>query len=206
MFDLILFINYNLVGGKMLFASTNLGKIKEVRKILNIDIKSLNDLDEKIEIEETGKTFLENAILKAKVVYQRTGIPTIADDSGLEITCLNGFPGVRTHRFLNGSDRHRNQEILKLMKNKSNRTCYFTCSIAYFDGINLITKEYKLEGSIAYREKINKGFGFDSIFLYKGKYLSDMTIIEKNKISPRSKALEMLKVDKNFQKNIDLSN
>ena len=190
----------------MLFASTNLGKIKEVKEILNIDIKSLNDIDKNINIIESGNTFLENAIIKAKTVYNETNIPTIADDSGLEITCLNGFPGVRTHRFLKGNDHDRNQKILKLMQDKSNRTCYFTCSIAYFDGINLITKEYKLEGSIAYREKINMGFGFDSIFLYKGKYLSDMTIEKKNKISPRNKALEMLKVDKNFQKNIDLSN
>ena len=190
----------------MIFASTNLGKIKEVREILNINIKSLNDIDEKIDIIESGNTFLENAIIKAQVVYKKTGIPTIADDSGLEITCLNGFPGVKTHRFIDGSDSERNQEILRLLKNQKDRTCYFTSAIVYFDGLNLITKEYKLKGNIALKEHINNGFGFDSIFLYKGKYLSDMSLTEKNKISPRKKALEKLKLDKNFQKSIDLSN
>jgi len=190
----------------MIFASTNLGKLKEVKEILNIDIKSLNDINKNIEIIESGNTFLENAIIKAKKVYNETHIPTISDDSGLEIEALNGFPGVNTHRFLKGSDKDRNQEILRLMKDKSNRSCYFVCSIAYFDGINLITKEYKLKGNIAYKEKINNGFGFDSIFLYNGKYLSDMTLKEKNEISPRKNALEKLKVDKIFQKNIDFSN
>lgn len=188
----------------MLFASTNIGKIEEAKKILNLNIKSLNDINKKINIIESGNTFLENAIIKAKEVYKQTGIPTISDDSGLEILKLKGFPGVNTHRFLNGSDSNRNQEILRLMKNIKDRTCYFTCCIAFYDGTNLVTKEYKLKGLIAYKEKTNYGFGFDSIFLYNGKYLSDMTIQEKNTISPRKKALEKLKVDKNFQKNIDL--
>lgn len=190
----------------MIFASSNEGKIKEVKKILNIDIKSLNDLDEKIEINETGNTFLENAILKAKEIYNKTGIPTIADDSGLEIDALNGFPGVKTHRFLEGTDLDRNKEILRRMNNIKNRTCYFVCSIAYFDGINLETSEYRLKGSIANSVNENNGFGFDSIFLYKGKYLSDMDINEKNMISPRKKALIILKNSKILQKNVDFSN
>ena len=188
----------------MIFASYNEGKIKEIKKILNMDIKSLNFLDYKIDINETGQTFQENAILKAKIVYNKTKIPTIADDSGLEIECLNGFPGVKTHRFLDGSDSNRNQEILKLMKNKKNRTCYFTSCIAYFDGINLKTFEYKLKGMIALKENINQGFGFDSIFLYNNKYLSDMDINEKNKINPRAFALK--KLNKFLQKNIDFRN
>ena len=190
----------------MLFASSNDGKIKEVKEILKINIKSLKDLNIKIEIKETGKTFLKNAILKAKEVYKKTGIPTLSDDSCLEIEALNGFPGINTHRFLEGTDSIRNQEILRRMKKIENRTCYFTCAIAYFDGINLITKEYKLKGIIACEEKINNGFGFDSIFLYNGKYLSDMTIQEKNNINPRKFALENLKLDKNFKKNIDFHN
>ena len=111
----------------MIFASSNEGKIKEVKNILNMDIKSLNDLDEKIEINETGNTFLENAILKAKEIYNKTGIPTIADDSGLEIDALNGFPGVKTHRFLEGTDLDRNKEILKRMNivNANNNKKFF---------------------------------------------------------------------------------
>lgn len=190
----------------MIFASNNLGKIKEVKNILKIDIKSLNDIDKNINIIENGNTFLENACIKAKEIYKITNTPTIADDSGLEIEVLNGFPGINTHRFLKGSDSDRNQEILRLMNNKKNRTCYFNCSIAYYDGINLITSEYRLKGEIAKEEKINQGFGFDSIFLYNGKYLSDMTINEKNEINPRKKALLKLLDNKNFQKNIDFHN
>ena len=190
----------------MLFASNNQGKVLEIENILGFKIKSLKDLDKKIIVEETGKTFLENAILKAKTIYMATGIPTLADDSGLEISALNGFPGVLTHRFLGDdvSDIERNQEIIRLMKDKDDRTCYFTASLAYFDGINLITKEYKLKGEISSFEHINQGFGFDSIFLYKGKFLSDMTLDEKNRISPRKMALISLVKDKNFQKNLDL--
>ena len=188
----------------MIFASSNIGKVNEVKKILNREIKSLNDLEEEFDIDETGNTFLENAILKAKFIYDKTKIPSIADDSGLEIDALDGFPGVKTHRFLDGTDSDRNQEILKLMKDKKDRTCYFTCCMAYFDGINLKTFEYKLKGKIAEIEKINNGFGFDSIFLYNGKYLSNMSMEEKNNISPR--AIVLKKLSNFLQKNIDLWN
>ena len=187
----------------MIFASYNLGKIKEVESILKTKVMSLNDLKIDIEINENGKTFKENASIKAKTIYNLTKIPTIADDSGLEIIALNGFPGINTHRFFKGSDSDRNQEILRLMKNKKNRTCYFTCCMAYYNGISLITSEYHLKGNIALKENINNGFGFDSIFLYKGKYLSNMNLIEKNKVNPRRFALEKLKQNKKFQKNVD---
>ena len=186
----------------MLLASNNLGKIKEVKEILKIDIKSLKDLNLDIEIKEDKDTFLENAILKAKEIYKLTNIKTIADDSGLEIDALNGFPGVLTHRFLGNdkTDTDRNQEILRLMKDKKNRTCYFTVAIAFYDGKTLITKEYKLKGEISKYEHINNGFGFDSIFLYQGKFLSDMTLDEKNLISPRKIALTNLVEDESFKK------
>ena len=83
----------------MLFASNNLGKVQDVEEILKCKVLSLKDVDKKIEVKETGETFIENAILKAKEVYKLTNIPTIADDSGLEILSLNGFPGVLTNRF-----------------------------------------------------------------------------------------------------------
>ena len=174
----------------MLFASNNLGKVQDVEEILKCKVLSLKDIDRKIEVKEIGETFMDNAILKAKEIYKLTNIPTIADDSGLEIPSLNGFPGVMTNRFLgpNKTDSEKNQAILKMIKGK-NRTCYFVCSVAYFDGINLETSEYRLEGMIAESEKIGNGFGFDSIFLYKGKYLSDMTLEEKNLISPRRNAI-----------------
>ena len=92
------------------------------------------------------------------------------------------------------------------MEKKKNRTCYFTCSVAYYDGINLITSEYRLKGTLATSEHLNNGFGFDSIFLYNGKYLSDMSLKEKNEISPRRMALLKLMKSKKFKKNVDLIN
>lgn len=186
----------------MIFASNNQGKIAEVKEILKTDIKSLKDMNLNINIKEDKETFLENAILKAQEIYKLTNTPALADDSGLEIDALNGFPGVLTHRFLgeNKTDSERNQEILRLIKDKKNRTCYFTSAIAFYDGINLITKEYRLKGEISEYEHINNGFGFDSIFLYNGIFLSDMTIDLKNSISPRKMALTYLVNDKDFKK------
>jgi len=179
----------------MIFASNNLDKVKEIENILGEKVLSLKDIKEKIEIDENKDTFLENAILKAKEVYKKTGIKTIAEDSGLEIPALNGFPGVLTKRFLgpNKTDSDRNQEILLLMQDKKTRTCYFTSCFAFYDGINILTSTYKLKGEIARCEHIEKGFGFDSIFLYKKKFLSSMSLEEKNKISPRKFALLLAK-------------
>ena len=108
----------------MLFASNNLNKVLEVENILNRKILSLKNLDFKINVLETGKTFNENAIIKAKEIYELTKIPTIAEDSGLEIPILNGFPGVKTNRFLgsNKTDSDRNQKILEMMQDKNDRT------------------------------------------------------------------------------------
>ncbi len=190
----------------MLFATNNLNKVLEVENILNKKILSLKDININIDIEENGKTFEENAIIKAQKIYELTKIPTISEDSGLEIPILNGFPGVKTNRFLgkNKTDSDRNQKILEMMKDKKNRTCYFTSSFAYYDGKNLQTFTSTLKGTIAYIEHINMGFGFDSIFLYNNKYLSNMNIDSKNKISPRTKSLKKLQVF--LQKNIDLIN
>lgn len=188
----------------MLFASNNLNKVLEVENILNRKILSLKDLNFKIDILETGKTFKENAIIKAKEVYELTKIPTIAEDSGLEISVLDGFPGVKTNRFLgnNKTDSDRNQKILEMMQDKNDRTCYFISCFAYYDGKNLQTFLSSLKGTIAYEEHINMGFGFDSIFLYNNEYLSNMSIDDKNKISPRTESLK--KLQDFLQKNIDL--
>ena len=188
----------------MLFASNNLNKVLEVENILNKKILSLKDIEAKIDIQETGKTFEENAIIKAKKIYELTKIPTIAEDSGLEITSLNGFPGVKTNRFLgdNKTDSERNQKILEMMQDKNDRTCYFTSCFAYYDGKVLQTFKSSLPGIISKEEHINMGFGFDSIFLYNNEYLSNMDITSKNKISPRTKSLK--KLQDFLQKNIDL--
>lgn len=197
LFDLILTFNYNWFGDMMLVASNNANKVLEFENILGFKVKSLRDLNMEIVVSENGKTFRENAILKAKEIYEKTKVPTLADDSGLTIGALNGFPGVFTNRFLGlkASSQDRNQDILRRMEGIRNRECYFEVALAYYDGVNLIVKEAKLAGEISYYEHLNQGFGFDSIFLYKGKFLSDMTLNEKNRISPRRIALEKLKLE-----------
>ena len=189
---------------------SEMGYVKGEHDVMQMKVKRFKDEifnDLVGTFDENGKTFLENAIIKAKTIYEKTKIPTLAEDSGLEIEVLNGFPGVLTNRFLGEkkTDSEKNQALLNMMKDKDNRNCQFVSAFAFYDGKHLETSESVLKGTIAYREQINMGFGFDSIFLYKDKFLSDMTIPEKNKISPRQKALKNLG-NIFLQKDIDLIN
>lgn len=184
-------------------ATTNEGKLAEIRKILkNYKIMSLADIETNIDIEENGETFEENAIKKATTIYNKIKIPTIADDSGIEIEKLNNWPGVYTARFL-GKDksgneyaRERNEYILEKMKNipkEKRKVKHITC-IAYCDekGIKVVRGEQI--GYIATSPKGSNGFGFDEIFeLANGKTMAEISKEEKNKISSRKSALEKLK-------------
>ena len=147
---------------------------------------------------EDGKTFKENALKKAKEVFKATNIPSIADDSGLCIDALNGFPGINTARFLgeSASDEDRNNYILEKMKDKkeSERTAEVVCSIAYVDFKNEFIVEGVIKGKIPYQKRGNNGFGFDPIFeLENGKTLAELEDFEKNNVSSRKIALEKLK-------------
>lgn len=179
---------------KIILASNNKGKLKEIKSILNdYEILTLKDLNIDIDVLEDGKTFYDNAYKKAKEIYNITNIPTISDDSGICINSLGGFPGVYTHRFIDGTDEERNKELIKRVKGK-NRKCTFICTIVYYDGKTSIKGYGKLEGKISNKPKGDNGFGFDPIFeLNNGKTLGELTEEEKNKISSRNKALEDLK-------------
>ena len=185
---------------EIVIASSNKGKIKEIQEILSdykiISLKELNiNLD--IEIEENGKTFLENAIKKATEIAKiLEGKTCIADDSGIEIEYLNGFPGVHTKRWMEGTDRQRNLAILDKLQGvpKDKRKITFTTAIALTNGKDLITAEGKIIGYVSEEIKGENGFGFDEIFeLENGKTLAEIPLSEKNEISSRKKALEMLK-------------
>lgn len=188
---------------EIIIATTNQGKAKEIKQILNIEkIKTLNEIKNIEDIEEDGKTFSENAIKKAKTIYEITHTPCIADDSGIEIEEYNGWPGVITARFLGeekaGSKyaRERNQYILEKMKDlpKEKRKVKYTTCIAYCDEKGIKTAIAELEGYISTRLKGENGFGFDEIFeLENGKTLAELESEEKNKISSRKKALEKIK-------------
>ena len=185
--------------GKIVVATNNSGKLREIKEILKYyEIISLRDLNLNIKIMEDGKTFKENALKKAKEVFKATNIPSIADDSGLCIDSLNGFPGINTARFLgkSASDDDRNNYILEKMKDKkeNERTAEVVCSIAYVDEKNEYVVEGIIKGKIPYQKRGNNGFGFDPIFeLENGKTLAELEEYEKNNVSSRKIALEKLK-------------
>lgn len=184
---------------KIIVATNNLGKLKEIRAILdNYEVISLKDLNLSIDIVEDGKTFEENALKKAREVFKITKIPAIADDSGLCINVLEGFPGINTARFLgnNASVNDRNNYILEKLKDKKEleRKAEVVCDIAYVDEKNEYVVEGVIKGKIACKKRGNNGFGFDPIFeLDNGKTLAELKDYEKNNVSSRKIALEKLK-------------
>ena len=184
---------------KIVVATNNLGKLKEIKAILDdYEVISLKDLNLSIDVIEDGKTFKENALKKAREVFRVTNIPAVADDSGLCIEILKGFPGINTARFLgkNATDDDRNNYILAKMMGKEGceRTAKVVCSIAYVDKKNEYVVEGIIKDRISYQKKGNNGFGFDSIFeLENGKTLAELKDYEKNDVSSRKIALEKLK-------------
>lgn len=183
----------------MIFASNNEGKLREIKTIFNnYEIKSLKDVQIDVDIVEDMDSFYGNALKKAKEIYRLAKIPVIADDSGLCISVLDDWPGVMTHRFLgeNVTDEERNNAIIKKMeKYKGNdRKAKVVCNIVYYDGLNTISGEGILKGKISKERRGENGFGFDEIFeLENGKTLAQLSRCEKNEISARRKALEVMR-------------
>lgn len=188
---------------KIIFATTNEGKMDEIRMImadLDAELYSLKDMGIDVHIEENGTTFEENAIIKAKTICEMTGQMVMADDSGLEVDYMNKAPGVYSARYLGEDTPYdvKNQAILDNLKNAEGkeRSARFVCAIAaaFPDG-RVITTVATIEGMIADKERGKNGFGYDPL-LYVPEY--DMTTGEmepelKNKISHRGKALELMK-------------
>lgn len=188
---------------RILVATNNEGKLQEIKQILTEhEILSLKHINCEIEVEENGKTFEENAVKKAKEIYNQTKTPCIADDSGIEIEEFNGWPGVITARFL-GKDkatneyaRQRNEYILEKMKDlpKERRKVKHVTCIAYCDKNGAKVARGEQEGYIATSPRGTNGFGFDEIFeLPNGRTMAEISKEEKNKISSRKKALEKIK-------------
>ena len=183
---------------ELIIASGNEGKIKEAQEILNdYNIIPMKEYDLQIDVEEDKDTFEGNAIKKAETIANvLEGRKCIADDSGIEIEYLDGFPGVQTKRWLQGTDRERNLEILGKLKGvpKEKRNIKFVTSIAVSDGKHTVSAVAEIEGKVAEEVRGENGFGFDEIFeLSNGKTLAELSSEEKNEISARRKALEMLR-------------
>lgn len=182
-------------------ATNNEGKLKEIKSVLGNEFKilSLKDANCEIEVEEDGDTFEENALKKAREVYERVKMPCLADDTGLCIDYFDGWPGIRTARFLGEkvSKEERNDYILSKMKEtkEEERKAKVITSLALvIDRKQEIVSEGQLEGYIAREKKGQNGFGFDEIFeLETGNTLAELSLEEKNKLSSRKKALENLK-------------
>ena len=205
---------------ELIIATSNSGKIREIQDILvdiPLKIKSLSDIGLDIDVDENGKTFEENAILKAKTIGEKTGLLTLADDSGLEVDALGGKPGVNSARYAEGTDLDRINKLLKELKDilKEKRAARFRCVIALYiplshpesrfdrdegslissvqnDNVEkIVTFKGVSEGYITEKPVGSNGFGYDPVFYLPelGKTSAQLTLKEKNRVSHRSKAL-----------------
>lgn len=188
---------------KIICASSNKDKLREIREIFSdfdCEIVSMKDAGADIDVEETGETFLENAYIKAKAVWDITGGIVFSDDSGLEVDFLDKAPGVYSARFMGKDTSYdiKNKKIIDLLENAKGieRSARYKAAICCIleDG-SVMEIEESMEGEIAKSPKGSEGFGYDPIFFVKefSKTASELSREEKNKISHRGKALRVLK-------------
>ena len=182
---------------RFVLATANPGKIQEMREILTelgIEFVTREELGIDLEIEETGSTFRENALLKAKAICDITGLPAISDDSGLMVDALDGEPGVNSSSFggeeLDGKQRY--EYLLERLRGVEQRNAKFVCTIvcAFPDG-RILTAEGECPGNIAASPRGSNGFGYDPVFFARGKSktMAELSQEEKNSLSHRGKAL-----------------
>lgn len=185
---------------EIIVASTNQGKIKEIKAMLkdiDIEVLSMKDvLEQELEIEETGTTFKENALIKAQTIANIVNKPVLADDSGLEVDALDKQPGIYSARFLGADTSYniKNQYIIDALKDKE-RTARFVCAMALvIPGQEPILIEETMEGLINDKIERANGFGYDPIFYFPPCQMTSamMSMEEKNKYSHRAKALKKL--------------
>ena len=182
---------------KFVLATHNPGKIQEMQAILSqlgVEVVSPAELGVDVDVEETGETFAENAMLKAQAICAAAGLPAIADDSGLCVDALNGGPGVYSARYGGEEldDAGRTALLLQNMRGQTTRAAHFACAIACaFPNGDTLTAEGRCDGAVAFAPMGQGGFGYDPVFLVpeKAKTFSQMTAEEKNEISHRGRAL-----------------
>lgn len=182
---------------RMVLASKNPKKLTELRQILTekgVEVVLESEVGVDVEVEETGSTFEENARLKAGAVMKASGLPAIADDSGLVVDALNGAPGVYSARYggegLDDAGRYR--LLLENMRGQINRRCRFvSCICCVFPSGDAVTARGECQGTLAYAPKGEGGFGYDPIFFVPPlkKTFAELTAQEKNAISHRGAAL-----------------
>ena len=185
----------------ILIATKNAGKAREFKKLFSekgIEVKTLLDMENTPEIDENGKTFTENALIKAQTLTDLYKIPVLADDSGIVVDYLNGEPGIYSARYM-GEDtsyRIKNQNLIDRLEGvpDEKRTARFVCAIAavFPDGREFVVRG-TVEGRIGYEEKGENGFGYDPIFYLpeRGMTTAQLPPEEKNSISHRGNALRL---------------
>ncbi len=198
---------------KIVFATGNKGKIKEIQMILEdlgAEVITMKDAGINIDIAENGRTYEENALIKARAVAEYTDYIVMADDSGLEIDYLDNEPGIYSARYM-GEDtsyRIKNANLIERLEGvrDEERTARFVCAIAAVlpDGRELTTRGI-IEGRIGYEEKGGNGFGYDPIFYVPkyGKTTAELTEEEKNQVSHRGNALMLMKEELKKYANTD---
>ena len=188
---------------KLVLATKNSGKVVEFRRILeelgatNLEVLGLDSFPEIGDIEETGKTFEENSLLKARTISKLTGLPALADDSGICVDALNGEPGLYSARYSGNGDAANNQKLLEALKDvpDEKRTAYFICVAAFVrpDGFERV-EEGRFYGKILHEVVGSGGFGYDPLFQPDGLNCSsaELSAEEKDAISHRGKAMRAI--------------
>lgn len=199
---------------RIVFATGNAGKMKEVRMILSdlgAEVVSMKEAGAAVDIVEDGSTYEENALIKARAVAAAvSGAIVLADDSGLEIDALNGEPGVYSARYMGEDTPYdvKNENLIRRMEGvaEEKRTARFVCAIAaVLPGGRELTTRAAIEGRIGYEEKGSGGFGYDPIFYVPElrKTTAELTEEEKNLVSHRGKALQLMKEELRKYEGID---
>lgn len=180
---------------KIILATFNKHKLYEISQLIGsteIELLSLEDIGYDEEIIEDGKSFIENALIKAETIYNKFKIPTLADDSGICIDAIDGEPGIHSSRFAgeNTSSKEKNRIIIDMLKGNGNRKAHYTCALAYVDDNEKFIVEKYCHGKIIEEEIGFNGFGYDPIFFVESfnKTLAEIAIEDKNKISHRGQA------------------
>lgn len=183
---------------RLIVASSNKGKIKEIRMLADdrFDVVSMKDAGIDVDVDENGSTFEENALIKAKAIYELCYAPVISDDSGLMVDALGGEPGVYSARYAGSGhdDAANNAKLLENLRGKSDRSARFCSAVVYYDGNRTEIAKGYVEGKIADSPRGANGFGYDPLFIADelGKTFGEATDEEKNAISHRARALRAL--------------
>ena len=178
-------------------ASKNPDKVVEIEEVLRgsgLTAEIVRDVDWP-DVDETGETLEENALLKARAVVEATGLPVVADDTGLEVTALDGAPGVKTARFAGRAATYAENvdRMMQVMEGVEDRTARFRTVVAlvFPDGVEIVA-EGSVEGRIADTPRGERGFGYDPVFEVGGVTMAEMPLEEKNQLSHRARALRSL--------------